>query len=127
MKIPVVRAPGITKASLSTLNDVVWIAAQLKSHMMVVSYKSRSNLQKYHLPAASFFALDRATLTNELVLIRDDGMWKLNGLEGPRHEIKVFMEAEKVETIAAPSGQFYVRLTCKDGNTKLLKARYVGV
>lgn len=121
-----IRAPGITQASVSTHQDVLWIATRLKTQMLLVRFELWGDLQKYHLPDSRFFALDVVPATNELLLVREDGMWKLEGLEGPRHAFKVGLKADRIETFARDR-DFFVRLVCKTRGSKLLKARYVGV
>ncbi|OXU21574.1 hypothetical protein TSAR_008257 [Trichomalopsis sarcophagae] len=121
-----IRAPGITQASLSADNRVVWIATRLKSQMLLARFETWNDLQKYHLPDSRIFALDVVPTTNEFVLVREDGMWKLEGLAGPRHAFKASLKADRFETFAR-GRDFFIRLVCKNAGSKLLKARYVGV
>lgn len=121
-----IRVPGITKASVLNLNGIVWIVAQLNSEMLVLRYETWGDLQKYYLSSSMNFALDRVPATNEAILVRDDGMWKFDGLAGPRIAFEVDLDAEKIETFHA-ANEFFVRLTYAGEVTKLLKARYVGV
>lgn len=94
--------------------------------MQLVRFETWNDLQKYHLPDSRIFALDVVPATNELILVREDGMWKLEGLAGPRHAFKVSLKAEKFETFTR-GRDFFIRLVCKNSGSKLLKARYVGV
>ncbi|XP_058809446.1 uncharacterized protein LOC131674652 isoform X2 [Phymastichus coffea] len=121
-----IRVPGISDASVLSHNRVVWIVALLNTEMLVVRYETWGDIQKYHMPSSSHFVLNKVEPTNEPILVRDDGMWKFEGLAGPWHAFKADLTAENIETFNINS-EFFVRLTYRIGDTRLLRARYVGV
>uniref|UniRef100_A0ABD2WTB5 Uncharacterized protein n=1 Tax=Trichogramma kaykai TaxID=54128 RepID=A0ABD2WTB5_9HYME len=121
-----IRSPGILQASVVAHEQIIWIVAQMRLSMMIVRFGPFGELKKYHLPASRFFLLDRVPASNELVLVRQDGMWKLDGLDGPRCEFHVSVKADHVESFSN-SHDFFIRLISAGNVSLVLKAVYVGV
>lgn len=117
------RIPGILAGSFTTTMDCLWISLRLRDHIMILRYELWAHdFQEWILPGAGAFLMS-STPTEELLILRADGVWKLGGLAGPRHVFHATLNGQ-IDTFSI-GPDYYVQLT--DGNvTTLLRTRYIG-
>ncbi|XP_015113453.1 uncharacterized protein LOC107038711 [Diachasma alloeum] len=117
-----IQIPGIVGGAVATYMGSVWIVLGLQENMVVLRYRGQREFQEHVIPGSEHFALGSG-LSDELLLFRNDGVWRLGGVVGTTRVFKANLKGEIA--IFQHAGEQYVQL--RDGSTtSLLKAHYVG-
>ncbi|XP_011299447.1 uncharacterized protein clos [Fopius arisanus] len=112
--------PGVLQASVATYMGSIWIVLGLQDNMMILRY--RDGFQEFVIPPSEYFALSPG-LGDELLLFRNDGVWRIGGVAGTKMIFKANLKGNI--TVARRAAVLYVQL-CQGNDTSLLQAHYVG-
>ncbi|XP_043267353.1 uncharacterized protein clos [Venturia canescens] len=121
-KFAALLVPGIIEGSFTTTINPLWIALRLRDHLMIIRYEIRSNFEEWTIPGGGPFLMS-STPSDEFFIFRNDGVWKLGGLGGPRKILDSKFHGQ-IDTFTI-GNDYYVQLTDKNA-TNLLRARFIG-
>lgn len=117
--------------------NLFWIALELEDFTIILRFDIWNEFQEFFLPLPSthssnnnhqLYKISSSSIEkddNEILFIRNDGIWRIGGLSGPKqiikkHNLKIF------DKPFLSNNTLYIQLIDEKNNqTNLLKARYI--
>ncbi|KAK0086377.1 hypothetical protein PV325_003309 [Microctonus aethiopoides] len=129
--------PNIIQGSVEQALNLLWIALELEDFTIILRFDIWNEFQEFFLPlplthsSNNYHQLYKISSSNiekddnEILFIRNDGIWRIGGLSGPKqiikkHNLKIF------DKPFLSNNTLYIQLIDEKNNqTNLLKARYI--
>uniref|UniRef100_A0A6V7LAC9 Uncharacterized protein n=1 Tax=Bracon brevicornis TaxID=1563983 RepID=A0A6V7LAC9_9HYME len=114
------QIPDVLGGSVAAYREAIWIVLMLQDYTVILRYDPWKEFYEHILDGnTQYFALTFSR-SDELLLFRNDGVWRLGGLGGPKLIFSTHLEG-KIDVFS----EEYIQLS-QGNSTNLLQIRYSG-